>query len=176
LIVSWFTHLLNTDRNEDVRKLIGERVLLYRRCIVLPVVKLEAPGSRTPVIRPPCPVVVPPKGRPSLICEAITVPPEEHVLYVFELRRTEKLEFILCSDLPLDVILCKAADYDRWMESASDVDISMLACWQEVEIVEHRTSFTAPERETYAVALINLRETRVEVAVEIRLLLPAILW
>jgi hypothetical protein len=121
-------------------------------------------------------VVVPPQGRSSLICEAITLTPEQHVTYVFELRRTEKLEFILCSDLPIDVMLCKAADYDRWMESDSDFSTPVLSCWQAVEIVEHRMSFTAPEQETYVVVLINVREARVDVAVEIGLLLPAILW
>jgi len=50
------------------------------------------------------------------------------------------------------------------------------ACWQAGEIVGHRISFTAPEQETYVVVLINGSETRVDVAVEIGLSLPAILW
>jgi hypothetical protein len=142
---------------------------------VLPIVKLQPCGSKTPSHQPR-PLLVPANGRSSLICEAIIVQPEQHVAYVFELRREEKLEFVFFSNMRIKVWFCKAADYDRWTESDCDFDGPELVYIEAIEASVHRVKFTTPKEEAYVVLLINGGGKAADVAVEIRLSLPAILW
>jgi hypothetical protein len=82
------------------------------------VVRLEAADRKTQVTaQNSYPQVVPGSGRSSLICEVVTLSPEQHLPYVFELRKKEVLEFMLASNVPIDVLFCKMDDYDAWMEA-----------------------------------------------------------
>jgi hypothetical protein len=141
------------------------------------VVHLEGAHSKTrSAVQKSSPVFVPENGRSSVICEVVTVLPEQHLPYIFELRRTEALQFLVCSDIPINLLLCRMADYDRWTASGCDSEVPSRVCMEAAEIVAHGMSLTAPAEEAYVVVLINGSQSPADVAVEIRLSLPAILW
>ena len=69
------------------------------------------------------------------ICETITLHAYEELPYVFDLEQKELLEFTLRSDIPVGVLLCDKADYERWIDSGYDAEIALLVhleaetCW-----------------------------------------------
>ena len=105
------------------------------------------------------PVFVPEDGRSSVICEAATVLPEQHLPYIFELRTTEALEFLVRSDIPINLLLCRMVDYDRWAASGYDSEVPSRVYMEAVEIVAHGMSLTPPTEEAY-VAVLNQREPK----------------
>lgn len=109
------------------------------------------------------------------ICEAITLPPYDELPYVFELEQYELLEFTLRSDIPVDVLLCNMADYERWIDSGYDPEIALLVHLEAEDVLAYTLRFTAPQAGEYAVLLMNWTECAADLAVEIPdLLAPAL--
>ena len=104
------------------------------------------------------------------ICEAITLHAYEELPYVFDLEQKELLEFTLrsdMSDIPVDVLLCDMADYERWIDSGYDPEIALLVHLEAEDVLAYTLRFTAPQAGEYAVLLMNWNECAADLAVEI---------
>ena len=101
------------------------------------------------------------------ICEAITLHAYEELPYVFDLEQKELLEFTLRSDIPVDVLLCDMADYERWIDSGYDPEIALLVHLEAEDVLAYTLRFTAPQAGEYAVLLMNWNECAADLAVEI---------
>ena len=111
----------------------------------------------------------------QFVCEAITLPPYDEIPYVFELEQREQLEFTLRSDIPVDVLLCNMADYERWIDSGYDPEIALLVHLEAEDVSAYTLRFTAPHAGEYAVLLMNWNERAADLAVEIPDLLASAL-
>ena len=80
------------------------------------------------------------------ICEAITLPAYDEIPYVFDLEEREYLEFTLRSDIPVDVLLCNASDYDRWVDSGYDPEIAFRSTLKRKSPGLHPSVHCAPPR------------------------------
>src|SRR5437016_2852151 len=85
------------------------------------------------------------------ICEAITLRGYDELPYVFELEENERLEFTLRSDIPVDVLLCNVADYERWVDSGYDPETALLVHLEAEDVLAYTLRFTAPQAGAYAV-------------------------
>ncbi len=103
----------------------------------------------------------------SMICEAITLAPYDELPYIFDLQEGEVLEFTLRSDVPVDVLLCDAADYDRWVDFGYDPEAALLVHLEAEDVLAHRLRFTAPIPGEFAVLLMNWTESPADLAIEI---------
>lgn len=103
----------------------------------------------------------------SMICEAITLAPYDELPYIFDLQEGEVLEFTLRSDVPVDVLLCDAADYDRWVDSGYDPEAALVVHLEAEDVLAHRLRFTAPIPGEFAVLLMNWTESSADLAIEI---------
>ena len=111
----------------------------------------------------------------AYICEAITLPAYGELPYVFELQRNEHLEFTMRSDRPVDVLLCNAADYERWVDSGYDPEVALLVHVEAEDVLAHTLRFIAPRAGEYVVLLMNWTQRAADLAVEIPdLLVPAL--
>ena len=104
---------------------------------------------------------------PAFICEAITLPAYDELPYIFDLEAGELLEFTLRSDIPVDVLLCDASDYDRWVDSGYDPEIALLVHLEAEDVLAHTLRFTSPFPGEYAVLLMNWTECSADLAIEI---------
>lgn len=106
--------------------------------------------------------------RPSgLICEAITLLAYDELPYMFELEQDELLEFTFRSDIPVDVLLCNASDYDRWVDSGYDPEIAFSVHLEAEDVLAYTLRFTAHLPGEYAVLLMNWTECPADLAIEI---------
>jgi len=106
--------------------------------------------------------------KPSgLICEAITLLAYDELPYMFELEEGELLEFTLRSDIPVDVLLCNASDYDRWVDSGYDPEIAFSVHLEAEDVRAYTLRFTAHLPGEYAVLLMNWTECPADLAIEI---------
>jgi hypothetical protein len=103
----------------------------------------------------------------SMICEAITLAPYDELPYIFDLQQGEVLEFTLRSDVPVDILLCDASDYDRWVDSGYDPEVALLVHLEAEDVLAHRLRFTAPIPGEFAVLLMNWTESAADLAIEI---------
>ena len=103
----------------------------------------------------------------ALICEAITLAAYDELPYIFDLEQGELLEFTLRSDIPVDVLLCDAADYDLWVDSGYDPEIALLVHLEAEDVLAHTLRFTAPFPGEFAVLLMNWTECPADLAIEI---------
>ena len=103
----------------------------------------------------------------ALICEAITLPAYDEMPYAFDLEREELLEFTLRSDVPIDVLLCNAGDYDRWVDSGYDPEIALLVHLEAEDVLAYTLRFAAPIPGEYVVLLMNWTEWAADLAIEI---------
>ena len=101
------------------------------------------------------------------ICEAITLPAYDEIPYVFDLDEHEYLEFTLRSDIPVDVLVCSMADYERWIDSGYDSEVALLVHLEAEDVVAYTLRFTAPSAGEYAVLLMNWTECAADLAIEI---------
>ena len=109
------------------------------------------------------------------ICEAITLPAYDELPYVFELERAEYLEFTFRSDIPVDVLLCSMAHYERWIDAGYDPEIGLLVQLEAEDVLSYTLRFTAPQADEYAVLLMNWNDCAADLAVEIPdLLVPSL--
>ena len=107
------------------------------------------------------------KSPTALICEAITLAAYDELPYIFDLEKDELLEFSLRSDIPIDVLLCNADDYDRWVDSGYDPEIALSVHLEAEDVMAHALRFTAPLAGEYAVLLMNWTESAADLAIEI---------
>ena len=107
------------------------------------------------------------KAPAALICEAITLPAYDELPYIFDLEQGERLEFTLRSDIPVDVLLCDASDYDQWVDSGYDPEVALLVHLEAEDVLAHTLRFTAPLPGEYAVLLMNWSECPADLAIEI---------
>ncbi len=112
----------------------------------------------------------------ALICEAITLPAYDELPYVFDLEEGELLEFTLRSDVPVDVLLCDAGDYDRWVDSGYDPEVALGVHVEAEDVLAHTLRFSAPLPGEYAVLLMNWTESPADLAIEIPDWLATALW
>jgi hypothetical protein len=112
----------------------------------------------------------------ALICEAITLPAYDELPYVFELEQGELLEFTLRSDVPVDLLLCDAADYDKWVDSGYDPENALQVHLEAEDVLAYTLRFTAPLAGEYAVLLMNWTECPADLAIEIPDWLAPALW
>jgi hypothetical protein len=103
----------------------------------------------------------------AFICEAITLPGYAELPYIFDLEQGELLEFTLCSDIPVDVLLCNADDYFQWVDSGYDPEVALLVHLEAEDVLAHILRFTAPTSGEYAVLLMNWNECPADLAIEI---------
>ncbi len=103
----------------------------------------------------------------ALICEAITIPAYDEIPYLFDLEQGELLDFTLRSDIPVDVLLCDASDYDQWVDSGYDPEVAILVHLEAEDVLAHTLRFTAPFPGEYAVLLMNWTECPADLAIEI---------
>ena len=103
----------------------------------------------------------------ALICEAITLPAYDEVPYIFDIEQFELLEFTLRSDIPVDVLLCNATDYDRWVDSGYDPEIGLLVHLEAEDVLAHTLRFRALAAGEYAVLLMNWTASPADLAIEI---------
>lgn len=103
----------------------------------------------------------------AFICEAITLPAYDEIPYIFDLERFELLEFTLRSDVPVDVLLCNATDYDHWVDSGYDAEIGLLVHLEAEDVLAHTLQFRALTAGEYAVLLMNWTDTPADLAIEI---------
>lgn len=103
----------------------------------------------------------------GFICEAITLPAYDELPYMFELQRGELLEFTLRSDIPVDVLLCDASDYDRWVDSGYDPKTALSVHLEAEDVLVYTVRFTASVSGEYAVLLMNWTECPADLAIEI---------
>jgi hypothetical protein len=108
----------------------------------------------------------------AFICEAITLPAYDEIPYIFDLERFESLEFTLRSDVPVDVLVCNASDYDRWVDSGYDPEIGLLVHMEAEDVVAHTLQLKAPMAGEYVVLLMNWAHTQADIAIEIPDWLP----
>jgi hypothetical protein len=101
------------------------------------------------------------------ICEAITLPACGELVYAFELNRNERLEFTLRSDRRVDILLCKVADYERWVDSGYDPEIGLPVHLEAEDVLAYTLRFIAPQKGEYAVLLMNWTATPADLAVEV---------
>jgi hypothetical protein len=112
----------------------------------------------------------------AFICEAITLPAYDEIPYVFDLERFELLEFTFRSDVPVDVLLCNAIDYDRWVDSGYDPEIGLLVHLEAEGVLTHTLRFRALASGEYVVLLMNWTDSSADLAIEIPdCLAPALL-
>ena len=112
----------------------------------------------------------------AFICEAITLPAYDEIPYIFDLERFELLEFTVRSDVPVDVLLCNATDYDHWVDSGYDPEIGLLVHLEAEDVLAHTLRFRALAAGEYAVLLMNWTDTPADLAIEIPdWLVPALL-
>ena len=83
------------------------------------------------------------------------------------LSRRELLEFTLRSDIPVDVLLCNASDYDRWVDSGYDPEIAFSVHLEAEDVLAYTLRFTAHLPGEYAVLLMNWTECPADLAIEI---------
>jgi hypothetical protein len=112
----------------------------------------------------------------ALICEAITLPAYDELPYVFDLEQGELLEFTLRSDVPVDLLLCDAADYDKWVDSGYDPETALQVHLEAEDVLAYTLRFTAPLAGEYAVLLMNWTECPADLAIEIPDWLAPALW
>ena len=103
----------------------------------------------------------------AFICELITLPAYEEIPYIFDLERFELLEFTLRSDVPVDVLLCNATDYDHWVDSGYDPEIGLLVHLEAEDVLAHTLRFRALTAGEYAVLLMNWTDSSADLAIEI---------
>jgi hypothetical protein len=101
------------------------------------------------------------------ICEAITLPAYDEIPYMFELKRNEPFEFAFCSDVPIDVLLCSADDYESWVDSGYDPEIALLVHLEAEDVLAYTLRFIVPQDGEYAVVLMNWTECPADIAVEV---------
>jgi hypothetical protein len=130
--------------------------------------KLQDAYSKSPIdpVGPATPITVE-KAAAGFICEAITLPAYDELPYMFELEQGELLEFTLRSDIPVDVLLCDASDYDRWVDSGYDPEIALSVHLEAEDVLAYTLRFTAPIPGEYAVLLMNWTECPADLAIEI---------
>ena len=80
------------------------------------------------------------------ICEAITLHAYEELPYVFDLEQKELLEFMLRSDIPVGVLLCDMANYERWIDSACDAENALLVHLEAEDVLAYTLRFTSHPR------------------------------
>ena len=112
----------------------------------------------------------------ALICEAITLPAYDELPYIFDLEQGELLEFTLRSDVPVDILLCNASDYDRWVDSGYDPEVGLLVHLEAEDVLSHTLRFTAILPGEYAVLLMNWTEHPADLAIEVPDWLATALW
>lgn len=83
------------------------------------------------------------------------------------LEQGELLEFTLRSDIPVDVLLCDAGDYDSWVDSSYDPEIALGVHLEAEDVLAPTLRFTAPVAGEYAVLLMNWTECPADLAIEI---------
>lgn len=103
----------------------------------------------------------------AFICEAITLPAYDEIPYIFDLQRFELLEFTLRSDVPVDVLVSNATDYDHWVDSGYDPEIGLLVHLEAEDVLAHTLRFRALAAGEYAVLLMNWTESPADLAIEI---------
>ena len=103
----------------------------------------------------------------AIICEAITLPAYDEVPYIFDLQRFELLEFTLRSDVPVDVLVSNATDYDHWVDSGYDPEIGLLVHLEAEDVLAHTLRFRALAAGEYAVLLMNWTDCSADLAIEI---------
>ena len=134
----------------------------------MPRTKPQDVYSKSPInsVEPATPITVQ-KAPARFICEAITLPAYDELPYMFELELGELLEFTLRSDIPVDVLLCDASDYDRWVDSGYDPEIALLVHLEAEDTLAYTLRFTTPVPGEYAVLLMNWTECPADLAIEI---------
>jgi hypothetical protein len=109
-----------------------------------------------------------PSGTPlSFICELIRLAAYDEIPYVFELEKNERLEFIMRSDAPVDVLLCNMENYWRWVDSGYSLEFALTVYTEVVDVLAYTVRFTAPVAGDYAVLVMNWTDHAADVAVEI---------
>ena len=108
----------------------------------------------------------------AFICEAITLPAYDEIPYIFDLERFELLEFTLRSDVPVDVLLCNATDYDHWVDSGYDPEIGLLVHLEAEDVLANTLRFRALAAGEYVVLLMNWTKYPADLAIEIPDWLP----
>src|SRR5215468_8815423 len=103
----------------------------------------------------------------AFICEAIMLPAYDEIPYIFDLERLELLEFTLRSDVPVDVLLCNATDYDHWVDCDYDPEIGLQVHLEAEDVLAHTLRFRALATGEYAVLLMNWTDSSADLAIEI---------
>ena len=103
----------------------------------------------------------------NFMCEAITLGACDDLPYLFELEPDERLDLVVSSNLPIDVVVCDLEDFEHWVDSGYDPEIE-LPVYCEFEDVTVRTlTFNAPHRGEYAVVLMNWTDCAADLILEI---------
>jgi hypothetical protein len=101
------------------------------------------------------------------LCEAITLQARDDLPYLFELEPDERLDFIVSSDLPIDLMLCNFEDFEHWADSGYDPDIEVPIYCEYENVTVRTVAFKAPQRGEYAVVLMNWGDRATDVLIEI---------
>ena len=78
-----------------------------------------------------------------------------------------RLEFTLRSDVPVDVLVCNASDYDHWVDFGYDPEIGLLVHLEAEDVLAHALRFRALAAAEYVVLLMNWTESAADLAIEI---------
>jgi hypothetical protein len=101
------------------------------------------------------------------LCEVITLQACDDLPYLFELEPQDRLDFVVSSNLPIDVMLCNFRDFEHWADSGYDPDIEVPVYCEYEDVTVQTVTFHALQRGEYAVVLMNWGDRATDVLIEI---------